>query len=143
MTWQKQWRFSDLPLFNEAQALAAAGGDPEVLREISCLFIADLPRRLQELHEAHRQRDLGRLAMVAHSLRGSAAVFGSDAAVDATLRLEGLAKQGQHDALPPAIREVEALFLDLVDLVASAFVHTQPGGYRKATERTPELSRPR
>jgi hypothetical protein len=36
-----------------------------------------------------------------------------------------LAKEGQRDALPPAIQEVESLFLELADLVASAFVHDQ------------------
>ncbi|GIW44598.1 MAG: hypothetical protein KatS3mg077_1880 [Candidatus Binatia bacterium] len=125
MVSRHQISFEQLPLFNRTQALAAAGGDLEVMREISCLFVADLPRRLRELREAHSQGSLARIATVAHSLRGSAAVFGSDAAVDATLRLEVLAKEGQRDALPPVIQEVESLFLELAELVASAFVHNQ------------------
>lgn len=112
-------------LFHEQHALASAGGDAEVLREIASLFLADLPRRLDELREAVQLAAFERVAYVAHSLRGSAAVFGSDAAVEATLRLELLAQHRKAEALPAAATEVEFLLRKLAETVAREVVHLE------------------
>ncbi|MCX8071921.1 MAG: Hpt domain-containing protein [Candidatus Binatia bacterium] len=107
--------------FNKRRALAAAGGDLNVLREIVGLFLVDLPRRLRELRSALKAGELERVAAVAHSLRGSAAVFGCDEAVDATIQLELLAKQGASEHLADTAKAVEQIFHSLAEEAAAQF----------------------
>lgn len=93
--------------FDQSRALAAAGGDVEVLREIAALFLEDVPQRIGDLHEALAAQDHERLAHQAHSIRGSAVVFGSEATAQAALRLELLAVQRRSEAVPGALAELE------------------------------------
>ncbi len=114
-------------IFDEQQALAAAGGDLDVLREITGLFLSDLPRRLLELREAVSTGALDKVALVAHALRGSAAVFGSDLTVEAAFQLERLAKEGNRNALPSAVEKVEGLVHQLAKAVATRLIDgTEP-----------------
>ncbi len=126
-----------LTIFDEQKALAAAGGDTEVLREITGLFLVDLPSRLYELREAVRTGTPEQVARIAHGLRGSAAVFGSDPAVAATFELEHLAKQGDREAIPAAAGEVERLFQKLAQAVADRFV---PGNSPQSQIQRPVAS---
>jgi HPt (histidine-containing phosphotransfer) domain-containing protein len=93
--------------FDEQHALAATGDDPIILGEIVQLFLDDLPRRLNALHCALAEGNLESIASVAHSLRGSASIFGSDATAQAALWLEKLARRGSTDAIPSAMASVE------------------------------------
>lgn len=92
--------------FDQSRALAAAGGDVAVLREIAALFLEDVPQRIGDLHEALAVQDHERLAHQAHSIRGSAVVFGSEATAQAALRLELLAVQRRSEAVPGAVAEL-------------------------------------
>lgn len=125
-------------IFDERRALAAAGEDVAIAREITGLFLVDLPRRLRALREAVHQEALDKVAALAHGLRGSAALFGSDAGVEATLQLELLAKQGERDALTDALGELERVFRKLAEAVADRFI--DPSESLPSTEHELSLS---
>lgn len=110
------------PVIDPQHALAAAGGDREVLREIAALFLADLPRRLDELRQAVQCGSLDRVVYLAHSLRGSAAVFGSKATADAALRLELLAQHGKRESFPDAAAQLELWMQRLAEAVSNDLV---------------------
>lgn len=116
--------------FDATRALAAAGGDRAILCEIAELFLDDVPRRIGALHEALATNDLAAIASLAHSLRGSAAIFGAEALVQSTLRLELLARERRPEPLPSAMARVEfslgKLVVALTDLVKQ---------FKQATER--------
>jgi HPt (histidine-containing phosphotransfer) domain-containing protein len=75
-------------------ALYNAGGDAQLLREIAELFLAHSPGYLADIHGALARGDAVRLKMAAHTLKGSVAHFGAQAARQAAERLEVLAGQG-------------------------------------------------
>lgn len=78
-----------------------------VLREIAVLFLDDVPQRIRDLHEALAAKDTERLARQAHSIRGSAVTFGSEATAQAALRLEMIAMHRQAEALPAMVVQLE------------------------------------
>jgi HPt (histidine-containing phosphotransfer) domain-containing protein len=69
-------------------------GHQELLFEIAGLFRAEAPERVTVMEEAMVRGDAGALSAAAHTLRGSAANFMATETVDAALRLELAAGQG-------------------------------------------------
>ena len=67
------------------------GGDPE-LRELLSEFVATLPARVAALAAA--AGDLGRMAALAHQLKGAAGSYGFPTITEAVGRLEAMAKNG-------------------------------------------------
>ncbi len=63
-------------------------------------LLAEMPRRLEEAHEALAHEDLSRLERAAHSLKGMCANLGAEAARAAALAVEVAARQGEQDRLP-------------------------------------------
>jgi PAS domain S-box-containing protein len=94
-------------VLDRAAALASAGGDARLLGELAELFLADCPRRLEDLHGAVARADAARLKMVAHTLRGSLGHFGAHAAREAAQRLELLAGRGDLAGAPDLVADLE------------------------------------
>jgi CheY-like chemotaxis protein len=69
-------------------------GDPELMHEIARLFLDDYPARMMEIAEAVARRDASVLERTAHTLRGSAANFNAQEAVDVLLALENMGRCG-------------------------------------------------
>jgi two-component system, sensor histidine kinase and response regulator len=88
---------------NRALALERVGGDEELLREIAGLFLEDYPSLITKIEEAVAKQDAHNLERAAHSLKGSVANFGSDAAYQAALDLEQIGRSknlaNMHEAL--------------------------------------------
>ena len=53
--------------------------DPDFIRDLIDLFLAETPRRIEEMRSARAARDLRTLAQVAHTVKGAAANFGARA----------------------------------------------------------------
>ena len=83
---------------NRALALERVGGDEELLREIAGLFLEDYPSLMTKIEHAVAAHDAHNLERAAHSLKGSIANFGSEAAYQAALDLEqiGRSKNLEH-----------------------------------------------
>jgi HPt (histidine-containing phosphotransfer) domain-containing protein len=88
-------------------------GDLDLLQEVIELFLRDCPIRLGEMRDAIASGDSATLLRAAHSVKGSAAIFSATAAVDAALRLENLARDGDlsqaQDAFVAVERELDRL----------------------------------
>lgn len=83
-----------LPVRDEAAALAATGGDPELARELLSTLIAGLPREVAELDARYTAKDWEKLVQTAHRLRGATSYCGVPALDSALHHLERIAKEG-------------------------------------------------
>ena len=83
---------------NRALALERVGGDEDLLKEIAGLFLEDYPSLITKIEQSLAASDPHNLERAAHSLKGSVANFGSDAAYQAALDLEqiGRSKNLEH-----------------------------------------------
>lgn len=63
-------------------------------------LLAEMPRRLEEAHEAMAHEDLSCLERVAHSLKGMCANLGAEVARAAALAVETAARSGERELLP-------------------------------------------
>jgi two-component system sensor histidine kinase/response regulator len=97
-------------------------GHQGLLFEIAGLFRAEAPQLIAALKEALARGDAGALGSVAHALRGSACNFMERETVDAALRLEMAADNGNlilADSLVEALtRSVERLLSELGEISA-------------------------
>ncbi len=101
---------TDVP-FEWDAALENVGGDEAMLRELAEMFFAECPKLMQQIREHIASEDGTELRRAAHTLKGSAHVFGAEEAAEAAHRLE---KIGREEAFADA---EEALVL-LEDEVA-------------------------
>jgi two-component system sensor histidine kinase/response regulator len=99
-----------LPVLDREALLDRVGGDREFLQEIASLFIQDCPRLLGGIKAAVSREDAQGLEHAAHTLKGSVANFGAEAARQAAFRLEALARSGD---LTPAAEALSALEREL------------------------------
>ena len=70
-------------LLDRGVALARAGGDLELLREIAGLFLENYGAWVEEIREAVMRRDAPALERTAHGLKSTVANFGAEVAVEA------------------------------------------------------------
>ncbi|HYO83210.1 MAG TPA: Hpt domain-containing protein [Bryobacteraceae bacterium] len=102
------------PLFDRDAILDRVGGDEELLREITEIFLSEYPGLLEEIRTAVDTRDTGKLEVSAHTLKGSVSNFGADAATAAARDLEAMARKGQLDDAPNALNALELHFAALL-----------------------------
>ncbi len=99
----------DLPFEWEA-ALERVGGDEALLRDLVEMFFAECPKLMQQVREHIAGADGPALRRAAHTLKGSAHVFGADAVAESSHRLEEI---GREEAFADA-EEALALLEDEV-----------------------------
>jgi two-component system, sensor histidine kinase and response regulator len=87
--------------------LDRVGGDIEFLQEIAGLFLQDCPKLLAQIRTAVSGGDARTLEYAAHTLKGSVANFGADAAREAAFRLEALGRAGDMKPAPDAYSILE------------------------------------
>ncbi len=83
----------DLP-FEWDAALESVGGDEAMLRELAQLFFVECPKLMQQIREHIASEDGPELRRAAHTLKGSAHVFGAEEAAGAAHRLEEIGREG-------------------------------------------------
>jgi HPt (histidine-containing phosphotransfer) domain-containing protein len=79
-------------LLDREVALARAGGDIELLREIATLFLNNYKQWLEELRAAAEKPDARALEQSAHGMKGSVSNFGAQLAVEAAVQLENMGR---------------------------------------------------
>jgi PAS domain S-box-containing protein len=128
-------------VFDEEAALAYAGGDRRLLKQVVDLFSSDSPLSFRKIDRALRSRDSEGLRMAAHSLKGAIATVGSPAGKKAAADLELMARSHQF-------ADAEQVFGDLRELVGrldEAFLAAglvSRSGPRRVASR-PRARRPR
>ena len=106
------------PLFDEDAALAHAGGDRRLLKEVVAIFRSSRPASLRRITIAIRRQDAGALREAAHAIKGSLATVGSVEGRAAAAELEKLAGAGQFVEATEAARRLR----DRLDQLDAAFV---------------------
>lgn len=83
---------AQLAKLDTAIALERLGGDEELLQEVAALFLEEYPSLMDEIRTALDSKNADKVERSAHSLKGSVANFGSDAAWQAALALETMGR---------------------------------------------------
>ncbi len=83
---------ADLP-FAWDVALERVGGDEDLLRELAEMFFAECPKLMQQIREHIDAADGPELRRAAHTLKGSAGVFGAEEVAEAAHRLEEIGRE--------------------------------------------------
>jgi HPt (histidine-containing phosphotransfer) domain-containing protein len=127
---------------DERAALARAGGDRKLLRELGQIFLTDLPNRLLELRTAVASAEPDTVRATAHTLKGSAAMFGAAGAVSAALTLETLGRLGNLGGAADALRRLEEELTRVEAAIRSAFLrdgesHEQGARRRRRPRHAP------
>jgi len=109
-------------VLDEAALMSRVDNDPQLLRDLVDLFLAEYPRLLDEIRVAFDKKDARAAERGAHSLRGSAGNLAAKLAAEAALKVERLAQaedwvyaenglaelECQLKRLRPALRVVQA-----------------------------------
>ena len=104
----------DAPIhFDMKRAMETVLDDPEIFREITSIFIQELPDTLATIKQAIHAEDGDALERAAHNLKGSVGNFGADTAYAAALTLEEI---GRKKALTTAKNAFSILEKALTDL---------------------------
>lgn len=88
-------------------ALENIGGNEKMLRGLTHLFMNEYPKLLRAIKEAVVDEDTAEVRRNAHTLKGSAAVFGAQPAVDAAYRVETMGRSKDLADVDTAIRKLE------------------------------------
>jgi HPt (histidine-containing phosphotransfer) domain-containing protein len=100
-------------IVDRAALLDRLGGDEDLLREITSIFLDEYPILIQEIRTAVATLDAKAIERAAHSLKGSVANFGAPGATRAALRLETLGRKGQMEEAPLALDDLVLEFQQL------------------------------
>jgi PAS domain S-box-containing protein len=92
---------------NAAEITARIGGDPELLADISRLFVTHSPEMLQALHVAAAAGNGAGIASAAHALKGSIGNFTQGRPFEVARALEKIAEAGDVAAARAAIPDLE------------------------------------
>jgi two-component system, sensor histidine kinase and response regulator len=94
-------------VLDQQALMECAGGDIELVRELSDLFLEGCPEILAGLRAAVEAHDPAAVHRLAHSLKGSVANFGGKDAYTAAQRLEQMGRSGLLVTAPQAYSELE------------------------------------
>ena len=89
-------------------ALSRLDGDEPLLLDLAKLFCGESERMLSAVRTSVEAKNADKLQRAAHSIKGSEATFGAQAAIDAALKLERLSRSGELDGVEDAFATLEA-----------------------------------
>ena len=99
--------------FHWEMALERVGGREEMLRDLAEMFFTECPKLMQQIREHIDGEDSAGLRRAAHTLKGSAHIFGADGVAVAAGKLEEIAQGrgivGAEEVLGGLAAEVERL----------------------------------
>src|SRR5260221_10123308 len=98
---------STLAVSHPLRVLEAHAG-PRALAEVIDVFLQTIPRRLDDLRQAHAPRDLDSIRALAHSLKGASAQIGARGMADICVQIESLVRGGDTSALGGLLTSLEA-----------------------------------
>ena len=117
--WQPQRSDREREPIDAASALARAGGNVELLKEMVAVFLRELPVLMANLREAVLAADGRATERAAHKLKGCVSNFTARPAFAAASKLEALGRAGSLAEAAPAYAELEKEIARLKLAVAS------------------------
>ena len=94
-------------IFDLSTALQVVDGDKDLLKEITDLFLENLPDSIAHIREAITNSDANALDKAAHSLKGSVGNFGTKRAFEAAYKLELMGKESKLAKADAALLRLE------------------------------------
>jgi HPt (histidine-containing phosphotransfer) domain-containing protein len=82
-------------------------GEPDILKELIELFLADVPPQLKALREAEEREDARSVERIAHTLKGSSSNMGALRMVTLCAELEEIGRSGDLAPAPVLISRLE------------------------------------
>ena len=102
-----------------ASALARAGGNVILLKEMVGMFLTELPLLMSNLRAAVTVGDARAIERAAHELKGSVGSFSARPAFDAAMRLEDLGRDGSLSEAEPVYTKLEKEIQRLKSVLAN------------------------
>jgi HPt (histidine-containing phosphotransfer) domain-containing protein len=94
-------------LFDFATAVARLDHDLELFREMAGFFCSDSVDLLRQLRDALGRGHARDVQRAAHSLKGLAATFDANPAMEAARRIEAMGSSGHLEQVEPALPQLE------------------------------------
>jgi two-component system sensor histidine kinase/response regulator len=104
--------------FDRSFALDQLGGDESLLHEIMEMIANEVPGQLERIREGLGREDGQLASLAAHTLKGSASLFLTPAAMAPLLEIEQLSKTGQIDEARNRLAAVQSLLDDLLSALS-------------------------
>jgi PAS domain S-box-containing protein len=98
---------SALPASHPLRVLEAHAG-PRALAEVIDVFLQTIPRRLDDLRQAHARADVDSIRALAHSLKGASAQIGARGMADLCVQIEAVVRGGEVTALGELLTALES-----------------------------------
>lgn len=89
------------------RATAVVGGDPQLLREITTVFINEQQGLLRSIHQACKSKNYDQLFRTAHTLKGASASVAANSAKRVAGMLEQAAKTGDQEVIAGLVSDLE------------------------------------
>jgi CheY-like chemotaxis protein len=132
-----------LVAFDERVALAYAGGDRRLLRQVVRLFQTDAPAALRGVARAIERQDGEALQMAAHGLRGSLSAIGAMAGAQAATGLEAIGREGRFEAAADAQAVLRQRLNELIIALTSAGLAAARAAPKRSKARGSRKAAPR
>ncbi len=84
-------------ILDNSTILRQYGGDNEFLNDLRMIFLKEIPNRVEKLRSALQEKDLQKIAKLAHSLKGVAGTVGAKSVLTLSTHLEKVAKSGLQE----------------------------------------------
>ncbi len=123
-----------LAVFDEQAALACAGGDRALLKEVVTTFRTSCSAYQRRIEDALRRNDGEALRMAAHALKGAIATVGSSAGRQAAADVEQLARDADFDAGAVGVSSLSSCIAELDQAFGTARLTSRP--QRRVASRT-------
>ena len=97
----------DSKLVDWDEALERVAGDEETLVELVEIFLEQWPQMMDEIEQGVARADHTTLRRAAHTLKGSAAIFGAERVTSVSETLSDMGKKQQLDGADEALRKLQ------------------------------------
>jgi HPt (histidine-containing phosphotransfer) domain-containing protein len=95
------------PVLDWDEALERVAHSEETLIELVEIFLEQWPQVMDEIEQSVAREDPQTLRRAAHTLKGSASIFGARAVADASERLSDMGKNDRLDGADDALRDLQ------------------------------------
>jgi HPt (histidine-containing phosphotransfer) domain-containing protein len=102
------------------------GGNEKLARSLVQTLLSDAPKTIAQIESAVRGKKAAQLANAAHLLKGSLAIFGAPAAVEAARRLQNMGRAGKLASAPDELSALKKSYEALAGELKSAFPAAEP-----------------
>jgi PAS domain S-box-containing protein len=111
----------EIPIFNKEDFMERVMDDQDLAEDILKGFLADIPKKIQQLSQAIQSKDSTQSERVAHTIKGAAYSVGGAPLAKLASELEAMARSNHLDAMAERLSELQNAFRLLQDKIHEAF----------------------